>query len=48
MINDSETVECQIDDAAIDKLAGVKGTLITAIDLLPCHSATATCRTSPR
>jgi hypothetical protein len=26
MLNDSETVECQISDAAMDELAGVKGT----------------------
>jgi hypothetical protein len=30
MLNDSETVECQISDAAMDELAGVKGTLSTA------------------
>jgi hypothetical protein len=26
MLNDGETVECQISDAAMDELAGVKGT----------------------
>lgn len=26
MLNDSETVECQISDAAMDDLAGVRGT----------------------
>ena len=26
MLNDGETVECQISDAAIDELAGVRGT----------------------
>ena len=30
MLNDSETVECQISDAAMDELAGVRGTLSTA------------------
>ena len=30
MLNGSETVECQISDAAMDELAGVKGTLSTA------------------
>jgi len=30
MLNDGETVECQISDAAMDELAGVKGTLSTA------------------
>ena len=30
MINDGETVECQISDAAMDELAGVRGTLSTA------------------
>ena len=30
MLNGGETVECQISDAAMDELAGVKGTLSTA------------------
>jgi hypothetical protein len=30
MLNDSETVECQISDAAMDELAGVRGNLSTA------------------
>jgi len=30
MHNDGETVQCQISDAAMDQLAGVKGTLRTA------------------
>jgi hypothetical protein len=30
MLNDSETVECQISNAAMDELAGVRGTLSTA------------------
>ena len=30
MLNGSETVECQISDAAMDELAGVRGTLSTA------------------
>ena len=27
MLNDGETVECQISDAAMDEIAGVRGTL---------------------
>jgi hypothetical protein len=30
MRNDAQTVECQISDAAMDELAGVKGTEVTA------------------
>jgi hypothetical protein len=30
MLNDNESVECQISDAAMDELAGVRGTLSTA------------------
>jgi hypothetical protein len=30
MLNDGETVECQISDAAMDELAGVRGTPSTA------------------
>jgi hypothetical protein len=30
MLNESETVECQISDAAMDELAGERGTLSTA------------------
>ena len=30
MLNGRETVECQISDAAMDELAGVRGTLSTA------------------
>ena len=44
MLNDGETVQCQISDAAMDELAGMQGTENTA---RPLNELRPTCLTKP-